>query len=311
MIKLPTKFLSLAVSFLSLANLSNAFETGGANDITAVTGRTSKDYVRIKLADGSFSSEYYAFGKGGPWKGAKADISIDNLSFSDVAHMIALPLADQKYLPSKDPSATKLLIMVYWGTTHAPEHASDSAAYVNLNSAQNAYTAAKMQHVPGVALAEMDDEVTTALSAVTAENVMRESDDMINVKMLGYDSWWESTRGDVRGTPFEMQKQDLFNEIEEDRYFVVLMAYDFQLMWKEKKHKLLWETRFSVRQRHHDFDKDLPTMAQYAAQYFGQDTNGLVHKAVPFGRVEIGEVKSLGEVQQKPSTDAEPSAKSQ
>jgi len=38
---------------------------------------------------------------------------------------------------------------------------------------------------------------------------------------------------------------------------VVLMAYDFQLLWKEKKHKLLWETRFSIRQRHNDFDRQL------------------------------------------------------
>jgi hypothetical protein len=77
------------------------------------------------------------------------------------------------------------------------------------------------------------------------------------------------------------------------------MAYDFQLLWKAKKHKLLWETRFSIRQRHHDFDKDLPTMAQYASQYFGQDSGGLVHKEIPLGHVDIGDVKSLGEVPSK------------
>jgi hypothetical protein len=97
----------------------------------------------------------------------------------------------------------------------------------------------------------------------------------------------------------EVRRDDMVAEIEENRYFVVLMAYDFQILWKQKKHKLLWETRFSIRQRHHNFDKDLPSMAQYASQYFGQDSHGLVHKEIPQGHVDIGEVKSLGSVPDK------------
>jgi hypothetical protein len=67
-------------------------------------------------------------------------------------------------------------------------------------------------------------------------------------------------------------------------------------MWKEKKHKLLWETRFSIRQRQHEFDKDLPAMAEYASKYFGQDSQGLVRESIPFGHVDIGDLKSLGTV---------------
>jgi hypothetical protein len=39
-------------------------------------------------------------------------------------------------------------------------------------------------------------------------------------------------------------------------------------------------------------------MAQYASQYFGQDSNGLIHKEIPLGRVDIGQVKSLGDVEE-------------
>lgn len=78
-------------------------------------------------------------------------------------------------------------------------------------------------------------------------------------------------------------------EIEENRYFVVLMAYDFQLLWKQKKRKLLWETRFSINERHNQFDKALPLMAQYAARFFGQPSDGLVKARLQEGRVEIGD----------------------
>ena len=71
------------------------------------------------------------------------------------------------------------------------------------------------------------------------------------------------------------------------------MAYDFQLTWKQKKHKLLWETRFSIRQRHNDFDKVLAPMTQYASRYFGQDSHGLVRKPLPEGQVKLGEVKVI------------------
>jgi hypothetical protein len=37
-----------------------------------------------------------------------------------VAQTIAVPLASQNYVPAKDPKSTRLMIMVYWGTTIAP-----------------------------------------------------------------------------------------------------------------------------------------------------------------------------------------------
>jgi hypothetical protein len=95
-----------------------------------------------------------------------------------------------------------------------------------------------------------------------------------------------------------VDRTDVESEIEENRYFVVLMAYDFQLMWKEKKHKLLWETRFSISERRNEFDKALPVMARYASQYFGQPTNGLLRTRVLGGKVDIGEMKSFGEVEE-------------
>ncbi|HEY4989289.1 MAG TPA: hypothetical protein VII09_05745 [Opitutaceae bacterium] len=287
-----------------IAAPAKALEMGGANDVTAVSGRTSTDYVRARLANGRFAPESYAFGKGGIWAGAKADATLDKLKFLDVAHTIASPLAGQNYFPSQDPKTTKLLIMVYWGTTHAPEHANESGGYLTMETASATLDRASMDAKEGQPGAQRfkeaaQEQLMTSIASVEAENALREQDDKLNAMMLGYDSWWEKTQGDLRGTAREHDREDLLEELEEDRYFVVLMAYDFQLMWKEKKHKLLWETRFSLRQRHHNFNEDLPAMAQYASQFFGQDSQGLVRKAIPLGHVDIGEVKSLGTVPEK------------
>jgi hypothetical protein len=69
----------------------------------------------------------------------------------------------------------------------------------------------------------------------------------------------------IQGGSPGLKKADLTSEIEDNRYFVVLMAFDSPMMWKKKKHKLLRETRFSILQIHHQLDRDLPAVALGAA----------------------------------------------
>ncbi len=283
--------------------------SGGAKDlegVTAVASRVCSDYVRAKLPDGSFRPEFFAFGEGGKWAGELDDATIDRLSFRDVAQAVAVPLAARKYLPSKDPDRTTLLIMLYWGTTAVPGPASASVAYDELSAAQaniNGFTTSSGSQRGGIAGGLSSSSMSLlaeAMTLVDIENHQRDTLDLKNARMLGYDS--EGLIGtdygnNIRGTAFGARRTELVSEIEENRYFVVLMAYDFQLMWKQRKHKLLWETRFSISERRNAFDKALPLMAQYASRYFGQDSHGLLRTQVAEGRVDVGETKSLGEVE--------------
>ena len=266
-----------------------------ADEIAAVSSRVSDDYLRTRLADGSFQPETYAFGKGGYWSGALRDKTIDEMSFMDVARTIAGPLERQGYFPTKDPQTTKFLIMVYWGTTQAPGRESESIAFQNTATAMDVWQRAKLIKDDPGALAAADAALTSAFSALHAEDARRRQFNIRNSQMLGYDSWWEATARFER-TPFESRWQEMVSELETNRYFVVLMAYDFQLMWKQKKTKLVWETRFSIGEQRKRFDQQLAAMALEASKYFGQDSHGLIRKAVPEGKVEVGEVKSLGVV---------------
>jgi hypothetical protein len=267
------------------------------NGVVAVASKVSGDYVRTKLPDGTFPVEYYSFGKGGQWGGEIKDETIDNMRFLDVAHVVAGPLASRNYLPATDPKNVKLLIMVYWGTTAVPGPTSDSVAYDQLSAAQAEAA------TPNMSAAQTNASMSKLSSAMTMlqmQNDIRDQLDFKNAKMLGYDA--AGTIGTdygnhIRGGAFGAERQELIDEIEVNRYFVVLMAYDFQLMFKQKKHKLLWETRFSISERKNSFDRALPLMAQYASRYFGQPSNGLLRTQVQEGKVEIGELKSLGEVE--------------
>jgi hypothetical protein len=268
--------------------------------------------VREKLPDGSFKPESYSFGKGGYWGGPMLDTSMDHMSFTDILKVLAPPLAQDKYVPSRDQRTTRLLIMVYWGTTLAFEKATDSIAHKqaerdnqNMASAQSQLNSDQLlaefrlfpnEHIKEETIQQdqqslgiATDQFLNSVAAVNNENRMRLEEDLKIAELLGYDSWWQSTMGAQDGTPLASRRKDMLDELEHYRYFVFLMAYDFQLMAKEKKHKLLWETRFSIRQQNNQFDKQLASMVLQASQYFGRESNGLTHKAIPPGHVEIKE----------------------
>jgi hypothetical protein len=276
---------------LSLLIVAGAIHAGpailqadGVTGVTAVSAKVSDDYVRTKLPEGGFQAETYVFGEGGKWAGQLSDETIDKIRFRDVAHVIAGPLAGQNYVPARDPAKTKLLIMVYWGTTANPDKPEENPLYYNYEQSLEEY---RILLAEGNA-DEADAVLTSGLHQLAIADRQIDRMDFKNAAILGYDS--SGLIGTEYGryishTALGVPQRDQVQEIEENRYFVVLMAYDFQMLWKQKKHKELWETRFSVSERHNAFDKALPVMARYAAPYFGSPTRGLVRERIPEGSV--------------------------
>jgi hypothetical protein len=282
-------------------------------EFEAVSSKVSRDYVRKKTADGSFVPESYAFAKGGYWSGPMFDPTIDKMDFMDIARTISVPLASQSYIPTADAKTTKLLLVVYWGTTFAPEHASESNEYnqaqkkaeIERESYQSLLDAEAAQgnnpteaavRAAKVLNAQDGDAYSSSLFVLQAENQTRDDANMRNAQMLGYDSEWNELVGGLGGPAHDLKKSAMITELEEDRYFVVVMAYDYQLLVSSKKHKLLWETRFSIRQHAHAFNQQLMAMTVQASKLFGQDSNGLTRRPLPEGHVEIGGVRNLGAI---------------
>jgi hypothetical protein len=272
-------------------------------DTIAISSKVSKDYVRRKLPDGSYAPETYAFGEGDNWGGVRLDFSADHLKFMDVARAMAVPLAQKNYIPTHDKDHTDLLIMVYWGTTLSAKKPEENMTMQKMQDADRGQDQAQMMlnHASSASehkaatteVAAAAAQMRTALIELQSENQRREDDDAKTVTLLGYDSWWLDTEAASGGGERAFRKRDMLDEVEQDRYFVVLMAYDFPSMMK-KKTKLLWEVHFSVREQGHLFDKELPGMIAKASEYFGRESGGLLHEDIEEGKVIIGPVKSLG-----------------
>lgn len=287
--------------------------------VIAVYSAVSPTYQRATLATGAIKPETYAFGDGGAEGGGLADFTLDQLSFLDVAKAIAPSLASQNYVACdpKDPTHTDLLIMVYWGRTIGTDRTSTSTEYQNAQHMAPPPRAAMSPIPNGVgdcgmvsdpstsgrmsegqlaaALKSADDSAQQQSLLLTAgANRQRDRQNRDNGVLLGYAEEMKRVAG-YQMTAFNTRRQDVLDEVEESRYFVVLLAYDFPTLLKKKERKLLWETRYSLPARRNDFTQQLPLMSQSAARYFGKDSHGLNRKELPATNVKLGELKSLGE----------------
>jgi len=294
---------------------------GDDSEIVAVYSAVSPAYKRTVLPGGSFKPETITFGEGGATAGEANDPTIDKIRFLDVARLISPSLAKRSFIPEKDPRKIDLLVMVYWGTTIGTNRQTASGLYQTAQQGLNPVIQVAPlngkkqtpQFGPGGGKVDpatqdpslaspgernmMEDANSNALAEsllmVRVANRQRDQQDIENAKVLGYLN--EVKRLDeYRNTYFkDFYSKDILEEVEESRYYVVLMAYDFQTLLKTKQRKLMWETRFSIREQRHDFSKALAAMADNASRYFGQDSHGLVRKDLPETRITFGDAKVL------------------
>jgi hypothetical protein len=288
------------------------------SEVVAVYASTSPAYVRKTDPGGGFRNETYAFGEGGQLDGAQRGPASDPLRFVDIARSIAPALAAHHYQPcdQAQPSRTDLLIMVYWGTTVGTSRTSSEAEYALASELEPPPMAASPPPPTGQGGTAMVSDPSTSgrnsegamrfatkvandallqqsLTLTTIANNKRDRQDYANAAILGYLPELQRVRG-LTLTSLNQRRQDVIDEVEDSRYYVVLMAYDFQSLLQRKERKLLWETRFSIRRRRHDFGRELAAMSASASRFFGRNSDGLVRTPMPTGRVEIGETKFLG-----------------
>lgn len=267
-------------AFLGSATLASA-------DIAAVSADRVNGYDRERLDDNTYKPETYAFAEGGLMDAAIAGGTLRETTFKQIVLTLAPALAKQKYYPSKDPD---LLIFVFWGATKGTKGATQNPAYDNVRESlvDVASAGRSGDRDAMLAAAERSDGYLGELQVL---NRQRLDVNVHNAQILGFGPDLQR----ALELSFTSMAQDLTEDLEDSRYFVVLKAYDFKLAKKEKKRKLLWETRFSVRSSNSDFREQLPAMIQYAGHFFGENSGGLVRRPMPKVQVDIGTPVYLGE----------------
>ena len=291
----PRLGLSLPAVFIFTLRATTTGQLAAApSESIAISATARSTYVRPVDAEGKPQRETYIFTEGHYMGGPTIDSSESKIKFADVTRSLLPSLAKQNYFPTSDVPSANILIMVHWGTTVTYEDPQKTYAAEALNGALTKYN----QGIADVGIADAGD-VNAALEMQTSAQSGAAGAIERNAALLGYKRSLDKERRKIMPSPEELTMN---LDLNEERYFVVLMAYDYQYMKKEHRPRLLWVTRLSVRSPGNNFTEALPALALAGSDAFGRQLDGLVRVKVPVqrGQVTLREMQILGTVENPP-----------
>jgi hypothetical protein len=289
--------------FLGFVLLAPALRADHA-DFVVVNATASKAYTEQKFVNGVPKPETYVFYEGRHFGGITRDASMAHVSFMDIAKVLAPNLARQNYLPTKDVKGADLLIIVNWGTTVTDETGNKSNLQFQdlLTDTSDAFKGLPDPEQGGGTV-DIISTLTFDLMREQAYAVSAQKFAETNADLLGYTNavnkeeraQWASADG------LNSDAESHLADLDEERYFVILMAYDYQKILRhgsntDAQPKPLWSVRMNIRADGNNFAEALPAMSKVAAAYFGKQLDDLISAQTDVGKganVEIGPVKVL------------------
>ena len=290
--RLPVSVLWCAVaSMLQPTVFAGLFDRGQARVLVDSWAR--EDYLEAKVNDGEVQRETYHFFEGRYFGGNIKDNSLEDVTFVEVAESLAEEMETRNYYPEKSPEAGDFLVVVHWGVTGIEERLDD--LFLNEAADQGVEVLdAILDTSQGVP--QQGGFTTSAQDSFQSYNQSGpRGSDRENAALIGFDR----ALGSEGLNPSDAN--ELQSMLEDERYFIVLMAYDWPKLRQEKEYELIWSTRFSLDAIGTNFRDAHLALSRGAANYFGTNLDGELGKTKTHlgeGKVELGDVQVVDTVEE-------------
>ena len=282
-----------------------------ADNRVAVRARADASYEAQKFGGGAPKDETYLFFQGRFFGGTTRDRMLEKMPFQQIASALATGLAKQHYFPTRDLVRADLLIIVHWGvttvtvsdyklqgrTTVVTQDSDAQLRQIIKNWAEEQKEAGVFDPFVQYEVQAIDNFLNPA--ALVHDQMLQEMDALSqetssasNARLLGFVEDMEKDRQSFFPTCEGVMLRSM---LADERYFVVLLAYDYQALLKEHKQKLLWSTRLSMQSPGMNFRLGMGHMSSAGSVVFGHQTDGVKVRLPPerATKVEIGPVRVL------------------
>ena len=249
----------------------------------------SEDYVKERALDEKKKIQTYQFIKGRYFGGLSKNSGMENVSFTDVVQDLAVQLTRQGFYPNPVKGEGDLLISVHYGVTDFEESYEDQWGITSLEdlgyndtvaSAGGGGTALEPGQVDAI------NNLSFNLNSTQAAADSNEQGGYYKAQLLGMEEAFSN-----RVSP--QDEYELKSLLQEERYFVILMAYDYPSV-KRGKPELVWSTRYSIRAYGQNFEDAIKGMNVVAGDFFGKNLKGLSRKRVDdASHVEMGDIEVI------------------
>ncbi len=269
---IPTLLLAVAVASSAHSQL---FSRKNARVLT--NAWATPEFEEKRMGDDGPIPMTYHFLEGKYYGGSIRDKSLETFPLQQIAETLAADMEAQNLFPAPSTEEGDLLILVQWGVTEIeddwsemfPEDSSDVDAEigedgVEVETSTNGYG--------------FDDN---NMSQTRRNAVLTGIDKALYKKNL---------------SPSE--EYDLRSLLDEERYFIILVAFDWQLLLKEKKKEVQFITRFSLPSIGTNFTSAVPSLSRAAIPHIGTNLDDLnkTKTQLGWGKGTVGELEVIGEV---------------
>lgn len=249
----------------------------GMNNMVAVRAQADVPVAATTAAVPPLAPQTYVFAQGRQFP-SMFDSEVRKVTFDALTRTLAGDLAP-RFTPAAEPAKADLVIVVHWGAIERRENPMDNLAYDPdaVRQASEAVETARTQAAANfqagnylayrqVQAAESDfrNELLRADTFYSADaQSAATSADLIGLRGL-------QGVGDRTG-----EVDALGTLLDEDRYFVTLVAYDAAAL-RLKQKSVRWTARMSVPVAGRDFATAIRQMSAVARPYYGQQRPGMV-----------------------------------
>ena len=296
MIKIPLWIALVQVSrslrlFLCLSiPLASSQFLHSANFIS-VKAWASEEYLKERARNPNDRIQTYQFMEGRRYMGKSSDKGVQETTFIDLATDLAQHLAKQDFYPNPVMGEGDLLLVVNYGVTDFEEDMMEILGITSeesvLGQDVSQVDVATSSAADVTALFDVIDTIAGTSSLTDGVNSGNSMTRKEKAFMLGIDDIPE--KPDHLNAGYEYEEM-----LRESRYFVVVLAYDYQLLTNKGEKKLLWTTRYNIRTAGQSYQAAIKDMNLVAGDYFGKNFKKLTRKRLDDdSRVEIGEIEVI------------------
>ncbi|MBC2607999.1 hypothetical protein [Pelagicoccus albus] len=272
----------------------------------AVKARSSNAFLEQRELDHNQPLSY-VFAQGDFFGNSTRSDRIKQVDFLEIAETLSESLAAQNFLPAQDQAAADMLLVVHWGAVEkfedpnrdfALQQAYEGIAEMNQNlppgaSPNSSYTP------PYSDMYSSDQARFDSLKYNNSLQSERMQENQI-AEILGFDDDLAKERAKPFATTDEVR---MLTQLQQERYLIVVMAWDFQELSKNNKKRLLWTTRISMKALGSSYKDAVLLMSKAGEAYYGNVSEGLetkVYKRDEY-KIELGdlEVVESGEAVQE------------
>ena len=280
--------LKLAATLLCGLFISSGLH--GANKVV-LKAQASDYFTRNRAQDPSMKIQTYQFMKGNFHVGLTSDPEMKAIPFEGILHDLALNLQKQGFYRHKDQSQGDLLIVVHYGVTDVEISYEEMMGYnteEELGLTDEVFSAGAGGAAIDFATINAINQASFSLGSSDVGNSGNRQGEYYKAELLGMERAYNDK---ISST----EEHELKSMLAEERYFIVLMAYDYPL-FKEGVTVLHWSTRYSIRALGQSFEEAIQDMNFIAADYFGKNLIDLSKQRVnDDSRVEMGEIEVIKE----------------